>query len=48
MMDTRVKPAYDAVHVVLLRIHALFLGASVIAARKFLCAGGGLADLALD
>ena len=40
MMDTRVKPAYDAVRLVLLRIHARFLRASVIAARKCLYVNG--------
>jgi hypothetical protein len=41
-MDTRVKPAYDGVRVVQLRIsHRSFLGPSVIAARKFLHVSGG-------
>jgi prenyltransferase beta subunit len=45
MMDTRVKPAYDAVHVVRLCISLRsFLRASVIAARKCLRVNGGFSE----
>jgi hypothetical protein len=44
MMDTRVKPAYDAVCVMQSCIRTSFLQASVIAARKILRVNGGFSE----